>query len=699
MDENEEFEFRHRAEQEAKAAPVAPPVAAPVAAPAADPSLAMAPIGGLENLATLATGIPASIAGGVAYGGAAIGKAFGADVDPATVQRNTTKALTYAPISDSGKAGEAKVGEILSPIVAPVASALDEGATAIGKVSPTAETFVREAGPAAQAALSVVPGVGMAKGLLAKGASAAEAATVEGAGGLGGSNVENLRAAGYKVRPTDVKATDPGAKVPGVIREGMQGSGELKKDFGLHNQTVTTKLAAEDLGLKNTNKITPEDFETVRKPAIATYEEAGKTAGKFAPSEKYHAALDNIASDKAMGPKVRAEIAEHAAQFKYAEMNGPDTIKEISALRRKSTGQIRSKDVNTQELGYANRRIAGAMEDEIAQRLEGSGSGDLVTKFRDARTTLAKSHDIQSATKAGQVDAAVIGKLSKRDPGKMTGPLKIIADAHDTAPQVMQHSTKLTGVGSSIKSDSLFGAAKSIAGKAVSKLPGMDIGRAGFQNKFGRTATEGERSYFDSAGKTERFAPAREAPPQFDQVDFQPSPGVMPSGALGNSRLNARESGALPGEQMDALQWKVGGNTLASDLELAPDYVPNAQAFPDAPDMMTADTPAPVRFPDAVDFTPQLSPKVQQLAAELGLIEDMAPDGLPYKPPTMAGSMAGDLSLDVPQLADQLGLQVDTPQPSLMTPVKEPVPFGPRVQLEAPPGKVGHAKKGKPRRG
>lgn len=674
MDENEEFEFRHRAEQEAKAAPVAPPVAAPVAAPAAspaDPSLAMAPIGGLENLATLATGIPASIAGGVAYGGAAIGKALGADVDPAAVQRNTTKALTYAPISDSGKAGEAKVGEILSPIVAPVANALDEGATALGKVSPTAETFAREAGPAAQAALSVVPGVGMAKGLLAKGASAAEAATVEGAGGLGGSNVENLRAAGYKVRPTDVKATDPGAKVPGVIREGMQGSGELKKDFGLHNQTVTTKLAAEDLGLKNTNKITPEDFETVRKPAIATYEEAGKTAGKFAPSEKYHAALDNIASDKAMGPKVRAEIAEHAAQFKYAEMNGPDTIKEISALRRKSTGQIRSKDVNTQELGYANRRIAGAMEDEIAQRLEGSGSGDLVTKFRDARTTLAKSHDIQSATKAGQVDAAVIGKLSKRDPGKMTGPLKIIADAHDTAPQVMQHSTKLTGVGSSIKADSLFGAVKSVAGKAASKLPGMDIGRAGFQNKFGRTATEGERSYFDSAGKTERFAPAREAPPQFDQVDFQASPQVQP-GAAG---------------------------TLAGDLELAPDYVPNAQAFPDAPDMMTADTPAPVRFPDAVDFTPQLSPKVQQLAAELGLIEDMAPDGLPYKPPTMAGSMAGDLSLDVPQLADQLGLQVDTPQPSLMTPVKEPVPFGPRVQLEAPPGKVGHAKKRKPRRG
>lgn len=135
-----------------------PTVTAPAQAPAS-PSLLMAPVGGAEMLLKAGTGALASIPAGLAYGGAAIAKAAGADVNPAGVQSRVQQSLTYQPVSDSAKAGEQEISDLARPIVAPVAQAADRAATAVGKVSPTAETFLREAPAAAQAAGAVLPGI------------------------------------------------------------------------------------------------------------------------------------------------------------------------------------------------------------------------------------------------------------------------------------------------------------------------------------------------------------------------------------------------------------------------------------------------------------------------------------------------------------------------------------------------------------
>lgn len=127
------------------------------AAPQQDPSLLMAPVGGAEMLLKAGTGALASIPAGLAYGGAAIAKAAGADVNPASVQSRVQQSLTYQPVSDSAKAGEQELSDLARPVVAPMAQAADRAATAVGKVSPTAETYLREAPAAAQAAASVLP--------------------------------------------------------------------------------------------------------------------------------------------------------------------------------------------------------------------------------------------------------------------------------------------------------------------------------------------------------------------------------------------------------------------------------------------------------------------------------------------------------------------------------------------------------------
>jgi len=118
---------------------------------------AMAPVGAAEEFGKLATGALASIPAGLAYGGAAVGKAFGADVNPAQVQRNVQNYFTYQPQSDSAKAAEADLARTYSPVARTVSGAADQAAAAVGKVSPMAETYLREAPAAFQAASSVLP--------------------------------------------------------------------------------------------------------------------------------------------------------------------------------------------------------------------------------------------------------------------------------------------------------------------------------------------------------------------------------------------------------------------------------------------------------------------------------------------------------------------------------------------------------------
>jgi len=117
----------------------------------------MAPVGAAEEFLKAGSGALASIPAGLAYGGAAIGRAFGANVNPAGVQSRVQQVLTYQPQSDSGQAADAAFRETYAPVGQAIAQKGNELATAVGKVSPIAETALREAPAALQAASSVVP--------------------------------------------------------------------------------------------------------------------------------------------------------------------------------------------------------------------------------------------------------------------------------------------------------------------------------------------------------------------------------------------------------------------------------------------------------------------------------------------------------------------------------------------------------------
>lgn len=184
------------------------------------PSLAMAPVGGAEMLARGVTGAVASVPASVAYGGAAIGRALGLNMDPSTTMANVQEYLTYDPVSESGQAGDALVAQGLGKVVAPVARKLDQAASAVGDVSPTAETYMREA-PGALAAATGVLGLSPLAAPAASALRAAPGALASGArsvaAGTAGAG-RQIAAAGEAVSDASVRALG-GTVRPKVIPE------------------------------------------------------------------------------------------------------------------------------------------------------------------------------------------------------------------------------------------------------------------------------------------------------------------------------------------------------------------------------------------------------------------------------------------------------------------------------------------------
>lgn len=639
MDETEEFEFRHRAEQEA--AHAAPPDTGFKATDLynKNPLTGAAEIG-LEG----ASGLLSSIPGAVAYAGAAAGNAMGlTDRKPREAMASAKDYFTYKPHTDAGQAMDASLNKganaALAPVVTPIANAADSAAKAVGKVSPTAEEALREAPSALEAAGVIAPMVGPARAAIG---AAADTAVAGAAKASQADVLGTLRAAGYRFRPSDVQAMDPGAKVPGLRRESLQEPAALKKDLTLHNSTIDKKLATEDIGVKD---LSEKSFNDAKKPHFEVYDKANEAAN-LAPSADYKTALQ-------------------AAQDRAGLDSTASATESISALRRNARKRGRSDDIKVNKEGEADQAAADSLEEALGKSLAAQGDEKLMSDYQSARQALARIHDVESVTRGQQIDPQGLRKIDERNPGRLNGNLKIIADAADMAKNVVRHPQNATGVRSSVKSEGIFSMAKDAARGAISKLPGMDVSRPGFQNKFGREATPTERQSFADYGRKPQVIPA--PPPARPQlgtgnIDFTPTGGVTPAAA----------------------------NSLASDLGLAPEAVRNPQVLPEAPSRMVAETPPPIR--GDINFTPS-QPQAAALAQDFGFAPAHdAGDSIPWQAPDMSHQMAGELSraLGLPEdLISQLGLSVDTPQPSLMTPVKEPVPFGPRVELEHPPGKVG----------
>lgn len=280
---------------------------------------------------------------------------------------------------------------------------------------------------------------------------------------------------GYVLPPAEATEGSIGsASVPNMAA-GFSGKVKMRQYASAKNQPVTNQLAAADLGLPPNTALTPQAFENVRKQAGQAYADLPRI-------------LPSVTND----PQFIADVTGIGSQAKAAAQHFPNTIKVdavndviddmlrsstrptsamVEAVKRlrfdaKANLQARA-DPDKLVLGLAQRRAAQAIDDLLERQLANTGDPAAIQRYRDARTLIAKSYDVESVTNAStnDVDARHLGGLF--DKGKpLTGNLKIIADSANHFPHAFQPEARIGGVETFSVLDMAYAAAAAAAAAA-----------------------------------------------------------------------------------------------------------------------------------------------------------------------------------------------------------------------------------------
>lgn len=493
------------------------PAAAPAATEAPTPregalntigsAISNSPItGGAELLGSAVTGALARPVAGIAgLGSSLINKAAQAGghapllPDAADVIRNTEGALTYQPVSASGKAGAETLGKGVSYVGDKVDKGLGAAGQAIG--GDAGENLARTLVPAvADAAASVTPlGAELSAG---RTAARTAAGVVEGGAkpvvGTGSDAIETGRAAGFKFTPGGVESRDPAAAVAGKVPQSFATEPTDRRAVNLHNQARATELAGEHLGVKGATTLPTKVFEDAKVPHYATYKETGGVLGDgLTGSSDLVANLEGQLADTSP-TQLKGAVLQQTNRIlnaaKSGNLSGPQMVKDISWLR-----------------ANGGRSVAGALESEMETQLAATPAGaQQLGKFRDARTALAQINDLQRAAAkgGGQINLPSLVAIDAKNPNLLTGTPKLLAQTAAASPQDFRLPSGVQPGSSPLSKPTWAGAIASVGKKAAKIVaPGrFDVTSDAFQNRFGRVATPTEASYIPGLGK-------RPAPP------------------------------------------------------------------------------------------------------------------------------------------------------------------------------------------
>lgn len=355
------------------------------------------------------------------------------------------------------RTGAGQVGNFIgnAAMIAPAAlipgAATIPGAAAVGAVTGLAQpsTSTKEtlgniaiggaAGAAGQAVANKVPA--MLRGWQANQADEAARLTQQNAQRFAAAKAGSAQ--GYVIPPADLN--------PGMMTEALSGlSGKIKtaQTASARNQSVTDKLARNALGLTDDVPLNIDTLNSVRSQAGQAYE-AVKTVGTVPTNQAYVQALDDAVkpftsqASSFPGRKVPAVVDDIQA-LKTGAFDAGDAIETIKVLRNDADAAYRGGD---KLAGQAYKKAVDALEKAIDDHLVATGApADLLTQYRNARQTIAKTYTVQGALnpETGAVDALKLARdLKKGKP--LSGDLKTVADfatAFKMAAQPLKEAPK-----------------------------------------------------------------------------------------------------------------------------------------------------------------------------------------------------------------------------------------------------------------
>jgi hypothetical protein len=415
------------------------------------PQAARAPLldrGSFQAAGSLLSGLVAPLGGGLTYLGTLA--ATGGDTDAAAaVKQATEDRLTYVPTDESGRQSVAKIGAAAAPAANFLRNKADE--IGAGAAEQTGSPLI---GAAERTGLSAL-GFALGGGALEREAAADEAKTLERAASVpnAASTLEKRAAA---VGETGVIAPPAPPVSPAMQRvqglqlnvapsevnggivsravESLTNSAKLKRENALANAPKLNDIGASEIGIDPEGRnpgqvITPTDISQAKAPYQATYKSAAK-AGDVALQS------DDFADVRASGTLKNQQVEDLLNHYRnMPSIDAQDLMTDMADLRAQGSKNIKAPFAPAQnQLGFAQRKVADALEDALGRRLgelQALGESPVsIEDFQAARKGLAKIHSVEDALDDnGNLSAAELHKqLDHNVP--LSGPLNDIAQAY-----------------------------------------------------------------------------------------------------------------------------------------------------------------------------------------------------------------------------------------------------------------------------
>lgn len=214
---------------------------------------------------------------------------------------------------------------------------------------------------------------------------------------------------GLKVPPSQLT----GGPIASSI-ESLLGKKAMGAQASIANKDTVVNQAKKVLGLSEAEDLTPDSFINFRQEKGTAYQDLRnfdyKTDKEF---------IKNINDEVQRLRGLTTTSPEQISTLKSlakTNIKGDDLVNNIVDLRDAGNANVKSMDAATKRLGKTQLLAAKELEDIADRVLTKAGNDTLVSNFRDARRSIARSYTLEDAFNnvTGAVNAKTIGnKMAK----------------------------------------------------------------------------------------------------------------------------------------------------------------------------------------------------------------------------------------------------------------------------------------------
>ena len=267
---------------------------------------------------------------------------------------------------------------------------------------------------------------------------------------------EAAQKAGYKVPPSQVN--------PNVINrflEGFGGKTQLGQRASVLNQETTNTLAKRALGLPQDQPITQAALDTIQSNAGKEYDTLRNVQFDLRADAQYEKTIADLSKNWNQAAKkfpfmkngqiedLISDLSQKQAgpggKTVLSKIKPSDAVDAIKDLRAKARANFRALDnPGQQALARAQNDAAKALEDLFERNLQAKGDFTTYTRFRSARTAIARSIDVERALNpaTGNVSANYFANALKKG-RPITQELESIGKAGQAFPQSTRDVEKI----------------------------------------------------------------------------------------------------------------------------------------------------------------------------------------------------------------------------------------------------------------